>query len=298
MRHPAQSRNISFGIAAASAVIALAGLLLPETILNRTAGIFMMCVGGMISAIALGVGLCHVFNMRAHTRLLTGEGLKAQWKVPPALWHEFLPYDKSMNEQNAQFPNALSLTPNPPVEGVEVILGETGLIVDGDYQSLPTRFNDSSFQAVAMYPGPPQFINMHIMMAYYTRYGIRRRYHALRFPVPAEATQAAGETVAWYVNQNNERVSQRGSLLDRHPKRVRNISLVIGLITGIGGALCYFLRNEPQIIDKNVAMGLAGVAVLLTPVALLLMGMAHAICRKQVKADAAAKASTATRPHA
>lgn len=287
MRYPARKRNISAVFTIVSAGVIVAPFVLPHSVISPGAKGGCVAIGLMVFFVSLITWVMLHFNTKRYNKLVAGEGLLAQWMVPVQQWREFLPYHAEVAKLNPQYVNYLKLTPNPPSQGVEVVLGERAIIVDGDYQEIPTVTSDTRFDALELIVGPPMFINMHITGVYHTKSGTKRTYYALRFPVAAEAHADAAAAVTIYVNRAKALAVKSRSLASRHPRAVRNIALVTAVLAGIACAIGFFSRNQPQMMDQDLALVLAIVGVLVTPAALIMAVIAHVILSRQQKAKAA-----------
>lgn len=293
MRTPARGRNIAAAFTVVFAGVVAWPFVLPSSMTNPGAA------GASVSLGLCAVIVSAIFWVQLHLstkryyRLIAGEGLLTQWMVPPGQWREFVAYHVELAKLNPQYVNYFKLTDKPHADGVEVILGERAVIVDGNYQEIPTVANDSSFEALELIVGPPMFINMHIVTVTQTKSGARRSYYALRFPVAAEAHADAVAAVTVYVNKANALALEKRSLVGKYPVVVRRITLVIAVLAGIGGVIGFYCRNQPQILDQSLALGLALVGVLVTPVALILAAVAHRNLSRQRKAKAAEAEATA-----
>lgn len=286
MRHPERGRNISVAVTLASVALITVPLLLPKGTLSVGVSSGMVACGLTVGLLALILSLQLHFNTKRYNKLIAGEGLLAQWMVTPDDWRKFMAYHVELAKLNPQYRNHLKLTAKPSVEGVEVILGERAIIVDGDYQEIPTVNNDSRFDGLELIVGPPMFINMHITAVYHTKSGSRRTYYALRFPVTAEAHADAAAAVTFYVERANALAVKSRSLASRYPGAVRNIALVTAILAGIACVIGFYSRNQPQMLNQDLALVLAVVGVLVTPAALIMTVIAHVILSRQRKVKA------------
>ena len=161
MRHPARKRNISLIVFALSIAIALAGNTIFLPYLNPGVQ-SLMNVGLLTLGIFAFVFWCiYVSAANGYRKLMAGQKLLAQWMVNPELWREWLAYHAKLAPLNPRYVNYLEPTKNPHVDGVEVVLGETSLVVDGDFNWLPAGDTTQQYDSLEILNGPPMFMNMH-----------------------------------------------------------------------------------------------------------------------------------------
>lgn len=284
MRNPVRYRNINAGVTAACAltlgtlyVISLQKPTPPWVIATAT-------VVGMVGVISLMAAVMYGLGARGRRKLLAGEGILAQWVVDPQTWLAFLAYQHQLKAKYPQYANVLLLNPNPPAEGVEVILGEQAVIVDGDYQDLPTYSHDLRFRVIELQQGPPWFVNIHLDMTYRTRYASRTIHYALRFPVPETARADAANVIDWYRACHQAKIARSGTLPQLYPRQTRAVGLVMILLTAGLGAMGLYCRNQPELVTPDVAMGAVITCGVVMALGLLLASMGHMHCRRQQKA--------------
>ncbi len=102
--------------------------------------------GGVLGLI--GVSWTHEMA-KGQARLLRGQGVIVAWQVDAARWRVFMARDAAGAYPGPR--NRLALPPEPPPEGMRVIVGETALQVGRDY-------HHDAFQGlrgVRLLPGPP-----------------------------------------------------------------------------------------------------------------------------------------------
>lgn len=280
MRHPARIRNgcivITLGCLAGFAGVILYSRGGPVHHWVPPVAALLLIAGVTFLALAIG----YARTTRAYNRLIAGEGLLTQWMVDPQTWRDFLAYHQQLAPQHPQHRNVLKLNRPTPAEGVEVILGERAVIIDGDYQTIPTIRGAANFQTVQILPGPPLVVNLHILTRYQTKSGVQKRTHALRFPVAPEARDDAIAAVNWYIQQAQTLADQPRSLASRHPKAIRNGSLIVGLVTLAAATLGYYSQNHQPIISPNLAILLMVIGIA-APAAFIMAGACQVILAKQ-----------------
>lgn len=294
MRNPVRYRNINTCVTLACAltlgtlyVLSLQKPTPPWVIVTATV-VLMLCLISLIAAIMYGVAA------RGRRKLLAGEGILAQWMVDPQTWLAFVADNDHLNKKFPPYENALQLTPNPPADGVEVILGERAVIVDGDYQDLPTHSHDLRFRVIELQEGQPSqaahvgFVNIHLDMTYRTRYASRTIHYALRFPVPEASRQDAANVINWYRACHQAKAARSGTLPQLYPRQTRAVGLVMMLLAGVVGAAGIYCMNEPQLVTADVATGVVITCSVVMALGLLFAFVGNLHCRRQQKALPAA----------
>ncbi|MDR2875827.1 MAG: hypothetical protein LBV44_07875 [Methylobacillus sp.] len=94
--------------------------------------------GGFLVAFFAVIHLVMTLHaLRGMARLLGGHGKIAQWHVSATEWEKFRMADPTRTKTNPTFlRNILQLSPRTPREGVEIVIGEKGVLVGGDYHGL------------------------------------------------------------------------------------------------------------------------------------------------------------------
>lgn len=262
MRQPVRKRNISLFITLASACSMAAALLLPLQVLDNitkaTLVVISMCTGtfGLLYVIHFGQAAW------AYQRLMEGRGLLAQWIVDPHTWRDFVVYDAQMSRGEVKYKNALKLTANPDVDGVEVILGETCLIVDGDYRPLPTKRNQSWFDALSLWLEPSLHVSLSLASNRAEGRGAPRKYYKLRFPLAVDAIDDADAALKVYDSRNKAILWRPVPLSKRRPGMVRNIALIVI----IPAAICLvvgYIGGQKQLLDPDFATTLTSTGSIL-----------------------------------
>lgn len=203
MRNPERWRNIALACFLIGPVAAFASFALPPAAAGDGLRATLLCLG-IIGVLFGGFGaLLFHQALKAKRKLERGEGLLARWRIPPAEWREFLALNSERNSNGERRPNEFSPREEVPGQGIEILVGEDAIEIDGSLHALPrhgapeiTRFEfdegrtrPSVIEFDLTYPGGGSGAS-----------GVPRgpTYGLLRFPVPAGAQREALAIVSHY----------------------------------------------------------------------------------------------------
>lgn len=204
MRNPERWRNVSLGFFLVGPLAVLAAFQLPAEWAGDnlrgvlfTLGLMGLLFGGMFAWHAQR-------DLRSQRNLARGEGVLARWHFSAAEWREFIALERGLGKDSADWrPNELSLRDDVAAAGVDVVVGEDAMEIDGGIHALPRRgtpqitraeFNEgrvrpSYIELDLYYPGAATGSSGVPQSATRTR---------LRFPVPAGAQVEANKLLAHF----------------------------------------------------------------------------------------------------
>jgi hypothetical protein len=137
MRNPPRKARIFAALVASGAALAWLGVQRHNALGQEWVSGVMIAGGftlGLITFVFLVQALLHTRGM---AKLEAGIGRLAQWRVSPADWDKFRAADDARAVSDVTFlGNDLWIRKATPPEGVEVVVGEKSLIVDGSYHVL------------------------------------------------------------------------------------------------------------------------------------------------------------------
>jgi hypothetical protein len=202
----------------------------------------LLVVGGGLTAFACSLWLIQsLFHMRGLARLEAGIGVVARWRVGALDWEKYRAADAAREASDPQFlVNDLWLRKTTPMEGVEVIVGEKALIVDGSYHvlrmnGLPELRSIGWLDNSATPGRPPDCLEF--LLAYPRgKYG-GIQYTCLRVPVP-EAAQVPARKAYQQFAPALERRRAKGAIALRNPRRtlqVCGVMLAVSLVAAAWG---------------------------------------------------------------
>jgi hypothetical protein len=203
MRNPRHWRNLALAVLASS----LLALLLPWMLPPEAAGDGLR--GGLFlyGLIALfGGGFTFVSahrDLRAKEALARGEDVIARWRLSPDEWRAFLALNRQRGATD-DTPNELVSREGIPPEGVEVIIGQEAVQVDGSIHRIPLRGTPEVLRADLQDnegAGAPATIELHLKYEGGARASGGPRpptYTRLRFPLPGPAWRDARRVVAHF----------------------------------------------------------------------------------------------------
>lgn len=244
MRNPARSRNLYAVVALVCAVCAGGGFLLPGVV-GHTAAVFVAVFAGFIGVIALALAVLRLFDARLEVELRRGEGVLASWPVDDALWQRFLLAEARRAPQTAKYISSVHKYPAAP-EGMTVVVGERGVMVGDDLLRVPTRNGDRRLQTAGVYRDDVLFTELLFYTIYHKKYGGPAYiYEAIRFPVAEGSFADMTRVVDRYRATETEKRGRR-SLLQRYPRRIRNISAALTLVCAAVAGAGIVLRHRPE----------------------------------------------------
>ncbi|MET1110338.1 MAG: hypothetical protein ABWX67_02305 [Allosphingosinicella sp.] len=179
-----------------------------------------------------------LFAMRGRARLLAGHRVIARWHVYPAEWEQFRALDGRRAADHHSLANDLWIRRARPADAIEVIVGETGLLVDRSYHTLrPGGLPE--LREVRWLDGPPTCLEFALLYP-------RGRYGGtlpmtLRVPVPPAARAAARQVVAYF----EPRLRRGPALALRNPRRTYRVCGILIAAAAIAGPAGYALAAAP-----------------------------------------------------
>lgn len=257
MRNPARKALYCLAALLAGAALIRFGALRHERIGEDWASLGALALGFTLAPFGLVFLIQALFAMRGQARLLAGHREIARWRVYPAEWDRFRALDTRRSSGYPGLVNDLWVRKRTPADGVEVIVGETGLLVDGSYHSLAPR-GLPELREVRWFDGPPTCLEFALVYP-------RSRYGGtvpttLRVPVPSGARGAAQRVV----NHFRPRVVRRPGLALRNPPRTYRVcAILFAAAAAMAGAGYAFARSLPDGGDPLVAAALliAGISL-------------------------------------
>jgi hypothetical protein len=222
-------------------------------------------LGLAIAPFAIVLTVQALFAARGKARLLAGHRVLARWHVYPGEWEGFRSLDSRRSGSDSSLVNDLRVRKATPSDGVDVIVGETGLLVDGSYHGLrPGGLPE--LREVRWLDGPPTCLEFSL------RYP-RNRYGGtvpatLRIPVPAGSRGAAQRVVDHF----RPRLVRKPGLALRNPPKTYRICAILFAaavaMTAIGYAWARSLADGgdplPALILLIGGIGLGAFALLLS----------------------------------
>lgn len=214
---------------------------------------------GSIAALALGFTLAPfgfvfliqaLFAIRGRARLLAGHRTIARWHVYPAEWEQFQKLDGRRSGEHHSLGNDLWVRKATPKDGVEVIVGETSLLVDDSYHVL-RRGGLPELREARWLEGPPNCLEFALLYP-------RGRYGGtlpltLRVPVPASGREGARRVLAYF----EPRLRRKPGLALRNPPRTYRVCALLLVAAAVaGGAGWVLARALPDGADPLVPLTL------------------------------------------
>lgn len=252
MRNPARKAVYCLIAVLAGAALVWFGVGREQRIGEHWTSIGPVFVGLGIAPISFVLLIQALFAARGRARLIAGHRVIARWHVYPGEWEQFRRLDSRRAADHSSLVNDLWIRKASPSDGVEVIVGETSLLVDQSYHVLrPGGLPE--LRSVGWLDGPPTCLEFALLYP-------RGRYGGtlpmtLRIPVPAGARAAAQRVVDHF-----EPLTRRTPALAlRNPRRTYQVCAILFVAAAAMAAIGY-------------ARARAGGADPLVPLALLIGG--------------------------
>jgi hypothetical protein len=173
---------------------------------------------------------------RGQARLLAGHRVIARWHVYPAEWERFRALDSRRAADHSSLANDLWIRKASPSNGVEVIVGETSLLIDQSYHVLrPGGLPE--LREIGWLEGPPTCLEFALLYP-------RGRYGGtlpttLRIPVPPAARAEARRVFAYF----EPLLRRRPALALRNPRRTYRICAVLLIASALSATLGFALTR-------------------------------------------------------
>ncbi|HEX8223245.1 MAG TPA: hypothetical protein VF605_05465 [Allosphingosinicella sp.] len=262
MRNPARKALYCLLALAAGAALIRFGAVRLERIEEDGPGVAAIALGFVLAPFGFFFLVQSLFAIRGRALLLAGHRVIARWRVPAAEWDRFRGLDGRRSAEDFDLGNDLWIRRRTPPEGIEVIAGETSVLVDGSYHALrPGGIPD--LREVRWLSGSPDCLEFALLYPR-GRY-VRTVPMTLRVPVPLPARAAAQTVLAHY-----ERLCRPDpGLAARNPPSPYRVWLLVpaaaAALAAIGSALAATIGedNDPNwAVAVLVAAGVTGIFAL------------------------------------
>jgi hypothetical protein len=264
MRNPARKALYCLIAVLAGAALIWFGAGREQRIGEHWTSIAPIFVGLGIAPIAFVFLIQALLAARGQARLRSGHRAIARWHVYPAEWEQFRTLDARRAAEHSSLVNDLWIRKATPSDGVEVIVGETSLLVDQSYHVLrPGGLPE--LRDISWLDGPPACLEFGLLYP-------RGRYGGtmpmtLRIPVPPGARGAAQRVVDYF----EPRVRRKPALALRNPRKTYLICAILFFAAAAMMAAGYALaRGRTPADDPTVplllligGLGLGAFAVIL-----------------------------------
>ncbi len=211
MRNPARKALYCLIAVLAGAALIWFGAGREQRVGEHWTSIVPLFVGFALAPIGFVILIQALFLARGQARLKAGHKVIARWHVHPAEWERFRALDARRAAEHPSLVNDLWIRKATPTDGVEVIVGETSLLVDRSYHVLrPGGLPE--LRSVGWLDGPPACLEFGLLYP-------RGRYGGtlpltLRVPVPAGAHDLARPVVDHF----EPKVRRKPGLALRNPR--------------------------------------------------------------------------------
>lgn len=271
MRNPARKALYCLIALLAGAALIRFGALRLERIEDDVTAAAAIAIGFALVPFPLYILVEALFAIRGRALLLAGRGVIARWHVPPAEWDRFRGLDESRSAEDLALGNDLWIRGSTPRDGVEVIVGEKGVLVDGSYHMLSPR-GLPELREVRWLGGSPDCLEFALLYPP-GRHG-RKVPITLRVPVPLPA-RAAGQKVLAHYESLCRRTQAITARTPPRPYPAWALALAgAAALVAIGWALAATIGEEDDptwAVAVLVAAGVIGAFALVFALAALLL---------------------------
>jgi len=226
MRNPSRKAAIFAGFAVFGVALAGFGIDRHETLGKDWVSGLIIAAGGLTAFASVLWLLMSLLHMRGMAKLEAGFGRVAQWHVSAVDWDKYRAADAARAASDPHFlVNDLWIRKTTPSEGVDVVVGEKSLIVDGSYHVLRVHglpeLRSIGWLDNSGTPGRPPDCLEFLLVYPRGRYG-GTRYTCLRVPVP-EAALVQGRQAYLQFAPMLERRRAKGPIALRSPRRTLQV---------------------------------------------------------------------------
>lgn len=249
MRNPGRTARRSSIVAGVAIASGAAVVQFHDFESQSVAPILVMSVGFTTALFALGVLVHALVAARRLRRLRGGEGLIARWRLTPDEWRAFVYWDQQRNADDRAHMNTLTMRKRMPKEGIEVLVGEKELAVDGFVQSMRVGGFASSLEGIAWLEGAPSVIECWLRVPSGRHSTIVTSF---RFPVASDA-RAEGIRAYEHCRGFAEAAQARTSIAMRDPKRTLQVCFVLLAICAAAALWGFASPHDGQSVAPLVA---------------------------------------------
>lgn len=249
MRNPGRKALYALAAISVGGLLVLVGSQRREAVGETWSAIVPEVVGAtavFLSALFLVRALLH---MRGRALLLAGRDVLARWHVAPADWDRFRAFDKArMAVAPYRLVNELWIAKRTPSQGVDIIVGNRSLLVDGSYHVLRPRGLPELRGLRWLSPSDGAPACLEFAIAYPTRTGTNPL--AVRIPVPTAARAEAQRVYDWF----EPRLRRKPTLALRSPRRTywTCLAVVIVCLGAAAGGWLQATANGFRLDEQDV----------------------------------------------
>lgn len=183
MRDPLRKALWSIGLVAFGIVLVLLVNAFHAEI-GAPANVILAIFGVALAVICLGTFFWALSAAIGYSKLRSGKNVIARWHVTPGDWERFRALDKLRAAEQYWLRNDMRIRKQTPLQGVDVVVGDSSIIVDGSYHSIYARSVDGRTINWLNAPADPECLEFPKV---YARSKGGTVNLTLRVPVPASA---------------------------------------------------------------------------------------------------------------
>jgi hypothetical protein len=193
MRNPRRSRDIALGILFGGAATLIATRAIVEPAAEGTGHVLLVIA---VSAMTLAAIALPIFELESRRleRLRRGEDVIARWRVSREEWERFVAQEPARDAVEGARVNIITGPVRGNADGVDVVVGTTGVIVNDEFHSMPHVSLKRTCGPFWIDGSPPC---LEFRVSAHTTVDVASEW-ALRFPIAAGAEADAQRVVAFY----------------------------------------------------------------------------------------------------
>jgi hypothetical protein len=137
VRNPTRKAILFGAMLAIGALLVWLGATRHAAVGEHWSSLAPIALGFSLAPFGLVFGIMALLHIRGQAKLLAGEGKLAEWHLTAEQWDKFRGFDtRRQNSDLHRLVNDLWIRKRTPADGVDVIVGETSLLIDRSYHVL------------------------------------------------------------------------------------------------------------------------------------------------------------------
>ena len=273
MRNPGQ-KALLWLLVMAAGIVLLSQTFSPDRITNQGWPTYAMIFAGiMMTMFGLVYALWALILLVGRARLLAGHRRLGQWHVSADEWRRFVAFDAIRAGSAPNLANDFKPSRQNWDNGIDVIVGETSILVGDFYQPL-RRGGLPGLLAIYWLPEPadPQCLEFHVF--YPRRSGPGRRL-CVRAPIARSAIEEARRVYDHF----EPLLRPKPSIALRNPPLTIAICLALALV--FAGIAAWGFSRAGNGIQDDAAMFAAIIGTIIAPAALILALVTFLLSRRR-----------------
>lgn len=247
--NPALARNLAGLLLLCALAAATIAFQMPDAGRGLSLQAVLGISGILVAPVALVFTLIKAVDAWQMRRLQQGKDVIARWRVCTADWQTFVQHEDQLDQQPDRRPNLLSYRQLDAGNGVEVIVGNSAVVIGGEFHALRKR-GFANLYGPHWLPGSPACLQFDLTTLVSGNTHIMR--WVLRLPVAGGAEDQAARVITHYKPATAAQIA-------RNPMRSRNRALVGAAIGCLAFVVALMLRTRVEQQDLLAIVAVTGV---------------------------------------